>query len=81
MIQFVKMIFQEKKKIAISLYIMNYRTLYKKGTGIVSKSVTVCKNEHSPLENTFAQSVIRVSFGHNQSTPTQAHLPWTTARA
>lgn len=56
MIQFVKMIFQEKKKIAISLYIMNYRTLYKKGTGIVSKSVTVCKNEHSPLENTFAHS-------------------------
>lgn len=30
MTQFVKMIFWEKKKIAISLYIMNYRTLYKK---------------------------------------------------
>lgn len=30
MTQFVKMLFWEQKKIAISLYIMNYRTLHKK---------------------------------------------------
>lgn len=51
----------------------------KKGTGIVSKSVTVCKNEHSPVENTFTQSV-RVSFGQNWRT-TQVHLPCSTAGA
>lgn len=63
MTQFVKMIFWEKKKIAISLYIMNYRTLYKKNeTGIVSKFMIVCKNEHSSVANTFAQSVVSVFF-------------------
>lgn len=48
---------------------------YKKGAGIVSKSVTVCKNECSAAENTCAQSVVRASFGQNWSAPAQAVLP------
>lgn len=41
--------------------------------------MTVCKNEHSSVANTFAQSVVRVFFGQNWNTLTQAHPPGTTA--
>lgn len=75
MIQFVKMTFWGKKKLSISLCTMNHMIPYKKGAGIVSKPVTVCKNECSAAENTCAQSVVRASFGQNWSAPAQAVLP------
>lgn len=71
MMKFVKMTFWEKNKLETSLY-TRIIALYKKGTGMVFKPVTVCNNKCCSVENTFVQSV---PFGRKRRAPAQAYLP------